>query len=122
MTAVGQSIARKEDVRFISGKGRYTDEQRKVISTALFQEVDFDGTSIATYRWHGKGKTILLSHGWESNASRWSYILDELITQGYDVIALDGPAHGRSGGKLFNALLYPLLYQKIDCFSIYIYI
>lgn len=87
-------------------KGRYTDEQRKVISTALFQEVDFDGTSIATYRWHGKGKTILLSHGWESNASRWSYILDELITQGYDIIALDGPAHGRSGGKLFNALLY----------------
>ncbi|WP_111685437.1 alpha/beta hydrolase [Winogradskyella tangerina] len=87
-------------------KGRYTDEQRKVISTALFQEVDFDGTSIATYRWHGKGKTILLSHGWESNASRWSYILDELIAQGYDIIALDGPAHGRSGGKLFNALLY----------------
>lgn len=87
-------------------KGRYTEAQRKIISTALFEEVAFDGVSIATYRWKGNGKTILLNHGWESNASRWSYILDDLKAQDYNIIALDGPAHGRSGGKLFNAVLY----------------
>ena len=87
-------------------KGRYTEAQRKIISTALFEEVTFDGVSIATYRWKGNGKTILLNHGWESNASRWSYILEDLKAQDYNIIALDGPAHGRSGGKLFNAVLY----------------
>ncbi|WP_299361045.1 alpha/beta hydrolase [Winogradskyella sp.] len=87
-------------------KGRYTEAQRKVVSSALFEEVTYNGTTIATYRWNGKGKTILLTHGWESNASRWNYILKDLKAQDYNIIALDGPAHGRSGGKLFNAVLY----------------
>ncbi|WP_299115220.1 alpha/beta hydrolase [uncultured Winogradskyella sp.] len=87
-------------------KGRYTDEQRKVVSSALFEEITYDGLDIATYRWNGKGKTILLVHGWESNASRWDYILEDLKAQNYNIIALDAPAHGRSGGKQFNAVLY----------------
>ena len=48
----------------------------------------------------------MLAHGWESNASRWSYILDDLLKQKYNVILLDGPAHGISDGKQFNAILY----------------
>ncbi|WP_369999630.1 alpha/beta fold hydrolase [Winogradskyella sp.] len=87
-------------------KGRYTEDQKKVIASALFEEFTYDGMDIATYRWHGKGKTILLLHGWESNVSRWNYILEDLKAEGYNIIALDGPAHGRSGGKLFNAVLY----------------
>ncbi|WP_299521599.1 alpha/beta hydrolase [Winogradskyella sp.] len=87
-------------------KGRYTDQQRKVVNTALFEEVIYDGSTIATYRWNGKGKTVLLAHGWESNASRWSYILNDLKAQNYNIIALDAPAHGRSDGKRFNAVLY----------------
>lgn len=87
-------------------KGRYTEDQKKVIASALFEELTYDGMDIATYRWHGKGKTILLLHGWESNVSRWNYILEDLKAEGYNIIALDGPAHGRSGGKLFNAVLY----------------
>ncbi len=87
-------------------KGRYTEEQEKIVSTALFEEVSFNGMDIATYRWNGKGKTILLTHGWESNASRWSYILNDLRAQDYNIIALDAPAHGRSGGRRFNAVLY----------------
>ncbi|WP_422105683.1 alpha/beta hydrolase [Winogradskyella sp.] len=87
-------------------KGRYTETQRKVVSSALFEEVDFNDTTIATYRWNGKGKTILLTHGWESNASRWDYILNDLRAQNYNIVALDAPAHGRSSGKRFNAVLY----------------
>jgi len=87
-------------------KGRYTEEQRKIVNSALFEDVTYEGLNIATYRWAGKGKTILLIHGWESNASRWNYILNDLRAQDYNIIALDGPAHGRSDGKLFNAVLY----------------
>ena len=47
-----------------------------------------------------------MAHGWESNASRWDYILEDLKAQEFNIIALDAPAHGRSGGKQFNAVLY----------------
>ena len=87
-------------------KGRYTEAQLKIVGKALFKELNFEGTKIAAYHWEGKGKTILLNHGWESNASRWNYLLKELKAKDYNIIALDAPAHGQSGGKRFNALLY----------------
>jgi pimeloyl-ACP methyl ester carboxylesterase len=87
-------------------KGRYTEKQRKVIDSAIFEELMHDNLNIATYRWHGKNKVVLLAHGWESNASRWNYLLKEFKANDYDIIALDAPAHGRSDGNQFNALLY----------------
>lgn len=87
-------------------KGRYSEDQYKIIDSALFEELLYDNMEIATYRWAGNNKTILLAHGWESNASRWSYILKDFKTNGYNIIALDAPAHGRSDSKQFNAILY----------------
>lgn len=87
-------------------KGRYSNEQHAVIKTALYEELNYEGITIATYHWPGNGKTILLAHGWESNASRWEYILDNLKSKNYNIIALDAPAHGKSDGKQFNAVLY----------------
>ena len=43
---------------------------------------------------------------WESNSNRWRYEIEKLQTEGYDIIALDGPAHGGSGSDTFNAILY----------------
>ena len=87
-------------------KGRYNDDQKRIIETAFYEEIKHNNLEIATYRWVGKGKTILLAHGWESNSSRWDYILADLKAQDYNIIALDAPAHGRSDGKQFNAILY----------------
>lgn len=87
-------------------KGRYTEDQKEIVSSASFEELTYQDLNIATYHWAGKGKTILLVHGWESNASRWQYILEDLKTQDYNIIAIDAPVHGRSGGKEFNAVLY----------------
>ncbi|GAB5565654.1 MAG: alpha/beta fold hydrolase [Winogradskyella sp.] len=86
--------------------GRYTDKQKEIVSEATYKELNLDGLDISVYHWKGNGKTILLAHGWESNASRWSYILADLKSQDYNIVALDAPAHGQSSGKQFNALLY----------------
>ena len=59
-----------------------------------------------TYSWEGKGKTVLLAHGWESNTFRWYKLINKLRNENYHVVALDAPAHGESGSKQFNALLY----------------
>ncbi len=87
-------------------KGRYSENQQHIIASAYFEELSYDNLNIATYRWVGKNKTILLAHGWESNTSRWDYLLEDLKAQDYNIIALDAPAHGKSGGKQFNAVLY----------------
>jgi esterase/lipase len=59
-----------------------------------------------TYKWNGNSNVILLVHGWESNASRWEKMLPYLRKSGSTIIAIDGPAHGLSGGKEFNVPMY----------------
>ncbi|APY09063.1 alpha/beta hydrolase [Winogradskyella sp. J14-2] len=93
-------------------KGRYTDNQETIVDSAKFETLSHNEYNIATYHWQGHGPTILLAHGWESNASRWSYILNDLKAQEYNIIALDAPAHGKSSGRQFNAVLYA------DCISV----
>jgi pimeloyl-ACP methyl ester carboxylesterase len=63
--------------------------------------------AIQSYSWNAKGaKTILLLHGWESNAARWRWLLPFLLEQNWKVAAIDAPGHGASSGKLFNYLKY----------------
>lgn len=87
-------------------KGKITEKQAEFLGTSFKEEFYLDGVSIMTYRWLGNKGTILLAHGWESNAARWKKVIQQFNKLGYKIIALDAPAHGRSGGKEFNALLY----------------
>lgn len=87
-------------------KGKITEEQSDFLGTAFQEELTYDKHPIMTYRWLGKKDTLLLAHGWESNAARWKSLILNLKQRGYNVIALDAPAHGYSGSKIFNALLY----------------
>ncbi|WP_055442813.1 alpha/beta hydrolase [Lacinutrix himadriensis] len=85
---------------------KFNEKESDFLDTAFKEELQHEDLSIMTYRWLGKNKTILLAHGWESNATRWQPLVESLKTQNYNVIALDAPAHGRSGSKKFNAILY----------------
>jgi pimeloyl-ACP methyl ester carboxylesterase len=70
-----------------------------------FGKYDFDHTplKIAVYRWgSGKGKKVLLMHGWGGTGLGFQYLIGELVREGYDVIAYDAPAHGASEGKRTN--------------------
>ena len=86
--------------------GHITHEQSDFLDTAYKEEFEYDKMPIMTYRWIGKKQTILLAHGWESNSSRWKRLIGYLNKRDYNVIAIDAPAHGKSGGKLFNAVIY----------------
>lgn len=62
---------------------------------------------VKTYSWNDGGKeTVLLAHGWESNAARWRSLITLLVEQGFRVVAIDAPGHGASEGNLFNIPLY----------------
>lgn len=51
-------------------------------------------------RWGPRGAPpVLLMHGWEGRATQWARFVGPLLAQGKQVVALDGPAHGRSPGR-----------------------
>ena len=87
-------------------KGKIKPVEAEYLKSATQDLVYFENLSIKTYNWIGDKETILLAHGWESNSFRWMDLIEILRSLNYNVIALDAPAHGDSGGKLFNALLY----------------
>lgn len=62
---------------------------------------------IRGYRWNtGAGKKALILHGFESSVINFDRYVKPLITKGYEVLAFDAPAHGRSSGKTVNAVIY----------------
>ncbi len=56
--------------------------------------------------WGHSDKKVLLVHGWESRASHMSGLVQPLLDSGYEVVALDAPKHGQSGGKKANVLAF----------------
>ncbi|MCP2073560.1 UNVERIFIED_ORG: pimeloyl-ACP methyl ester carboxylesterase [Pseudomonas lini] len=60
---------------------------------------------LSALRW-GKGPTVLLMHGWEGRPTQFAALITALVDAGYTVVALDGPAHGRSPGREANVLLF----------------
>jgi non-heme chloroperoxidase len=54
-----------------------------------------DGTRIFFKDW-GRGKTVVLSHGWPLDADAWDVQMLFLVQNGYRVIAHDRRGHGRS--------------------------
>jgi len=87
-------------------KGLLKEKHHKFLNTATQELLDYEDLPIMTYHWEGLGKKILLVHGWESNAARWKKKIKEFLKEDFNIIALDAPAHGASGSKVFNALLY----------------
>ena len=87
-------------------KGRANLNQTAFLNSSKKEFLQYEDLKIATYHWQGAKATILLAHGWESNSARWKRKIESFIKEGFNIIALDAPAHGSSGSKLFNALLY----------------
>lgn len=87
--------------------GQLTPHINSFLETATTKTtLHYNSLPIQTYHWEGTKETVLLAHGWESNSGRWRHKIQKLHKEGYNVIALDGPAHGGSGSDTFNAILY----------------
>jgi len=66
------------------------------------------------FRWNrGAGKRALILHGFESGIVNFDRYIKELIKKGYEVLAFDAPAHGRSTGKTINAPTYKEMVKQI---------
>lgn len=89
-------------------KGDINSKERKFLNTAKVQDsFQTEYGAIRYYIWNKEGaKTVLLLHGWESNAARWRPLIKTISEKGYRIVAIDAPAHGDSENKYFDMLQY----------------
>ncbi|GAA4371238.1 alpha/beta fold hydrolase [Hymenobacter saemangeumensis] len=56
---------------------------------------------VQVYEWGAAdAPAVVLVHGWEHRASFWHAWVPPLLAAGYRAVALDGPAHGASAGRM----------------------
>lgn len=49
---------------------------------------------------------VLIAHGFESSSRNFEQYVNACLKKGYEVLAFDAPAHGRSGGRQITLPLY----------------
>ncbi|NAY92982.1 alpha/beta fold hydrolase [Muricauda sp. JGD-17] len=87
-------------------RGRVLPQQKTFLEVSKMDIEEVSGHQLQSYRWEGRKETVLLVHGWESNAFRWRNLIKKLKEADFNIIAFDAPAHGHSSGKLLYVPLY----------------
>lgn len=85
---------------------KFKQKEAEFLAKAELRHEQIGGNRIAIYRWGNSGPIALLAHGWESNAGRWRKVATGLLRAGFQVVAVDAPAHGRSSGRHFTMIRY----------------
>ncbi len=92
---------------FCTPQTRNTKALPPVFRAAEKLQFEFQNFSVVGYRWNKNGaQKALIVHGFESSAINFDQYIPDLTAKGYEVLAFDAPAHGRSSGKQINALIY----------------
>lgn len=93
--------------------GRVKSHQKKFLKKWSLKKLPYGDLGIATYHYAGTGPRVLLCHGWESNTFRWRKLFKHLVAADYDIVAMDGPAHGQTGGDRFTAVKYAEMMETV---------
>lgn len=96
-------------------EARLVEKMTPLFARADWHEIPCGRDRIAAYHWRlppsgapsgvpgvaVRGR-VLLVHGWTGRAMIMGLFVDLLLRAGYDVVALDFPAHGMSSGRRLN--------------------
>jgi pimeloyl-ACP methyl ester carboxylesterase len=100
---------------FCTPQRRNRKAMPKIFGEAETLHFKLDGTNLTGWQWNkGGGKKLLILHGFESSVINFDRYVRPFIKKGYEVLAFDAPAHGRSGGKTINAPLYKKMIMEIN--------
>jgi pimeloyl-ACP methyl ester carboxylesterase len=104
-----RKAAGKAFVLFCTPQHRNRKPLPPVFQDAEQLEFGFKGYTIRGYRWNHdaqSNKRAQILHGFESSVVNFDRFIKPLLKKGYEVIAFDAPAHGRSSGRMINVLTY----------------
>ena len=86
----------------------------KIFEQAEKLHFKLNGHTVNGWRWnHPAERRVLILHGYESSVTNFDRYIRPLLKKGYEVLAFDAPAHGRSDGKKINAPLYKRMIQEV---------
>jgi len=78
-------------------------------------QFSLDGNVVNGYRWnHPSSKKVLILHGFESSVTQFDHFIEPLVSKGYEVLAFDAPAHGRSTGQMIDVFIYKNMIDRIN--------
>lgn len=110
-----KKAAEKAFELFCTPQVRVKKQLPKIFADAETLHFDLDAIRIIGYRFnHPSEKKVLILHGYESSVINFERYIRPLIKKGYEVLAFDAPAHGKSGGKQINAPLYKKMIIAIN--------
>lgn len=110
-----KKAAEKAFELFCTPQRRNLKPPHKIFEEAEKLKLKVDGITVIGWRWNNPSqRKVLIIHGFESSAVNFDRYVKPLIKKGYEVMAFDAPAHGRSGSKQINAPLYKKTILEIN--------
>lgn len=102
--AIAPSLAHRYFIHLFYTPFHFKEPQKEkeIIAASKQFAVTVDGKHIQCYRWGTLGPKILFVHGWAGRAGQFRAMIPAFLAKGFQAIAFDGPAHGRSDGKQTN--------------------
>ena len=115
LTAISKKkAAEKAFDLFCTPQFRNKKKLPKIFEEAEQIQFRFENQQIIGYRWnHPAERKLMIIHGFESSVINFDRYIKPLTSKGYEVLAIDAPAHGRSTGKSINAVIYKDLIRHI---------
>ncbi len=106
-----KKAAEKAFELFCTPQRRNLKQPPKIFEQAEKIQLKVEGINVKGWRWLPENavnptRKALIIHGFESSAINFDRYIRPLLRKGYEVLAVDAPAHGRSGSKQINAPLY----------------
>lgn len=100
---------------FCTPQRRHKGPLPPIFKKAASLQVKVDNVNIYGWRWNQHGtRKVLILHGFESSAANFDRYVSPLTKKGYEVLAFDAPAHGRSGGWTITAPLYKKMILEVN--------
>ncbi len=110
-----KKAAEKAFALFCTPQGRNKKPLPKIFAQAEKLQFRLDGIMVQGWRWnHPAPRKALILHGFESSVTNFDRYIRPLVKKGYEVLAFDAPAHGRSGGTKISAPLYKRMILEIN--------
>lgn len=115
LTAISKKMAAEKAFDlFCTPQSRNKKKLPKIFEEAEQIQFRFENQQITGYRWnHPAERKLMIIHGFESSVINFDRYIKPLTSKGYEVLAMDAPAHGRSTGKTINAVIYKDLIRHI---------
>lgn len=98
---------------FSAAKYPYSSREHEMMRTARQGQLRHQRQSLHYYHWGDSGPLVILIHGWSGHAAQISGFVPGLLAQGFQVLALDAPAHGQSSGHKTDLFAISHAWQQL---------